>query len=107
MYTLVKGDTATQIQATLTRHDDGTAVDCAGGTVKMYFRKKGTTAVLSTLVAESFSERLQNGIALFSFDDNSLDVDAGVYEGEIEVKYVDGSVESVFEILNFRVRDDF
>jgi hypothetical protein len=44
-YQLVKDDTAPQVKATLTRDDTGAAIDCSGGTVRMYFRAKGGSSM--------------------------------------------------------------
>ena len=107
MYELVKDDTATQIKATLTRDVDGSAIDCSGGAVRLYFRKKGSTTILSTLTAVDTGTNLQNGIAIFSFGAGDLNVQPGYYEGEIEITFDDGTVESVYETLDFKVRADF
>ena len=107
MYKLVKDDTKTQIKATLTREHDGSKIDCSGGTVRMYFRKKGTSTILSTLTAADSGTDLQNGIAIFSFGAGNLSVDAGFYEGEIEITFSNGSVESIYEVLDFQLRADF
>tara|TARA_R100000657_G_C4672320_1_gene117113 strand:+ start:1432 stop:1767 length:336 start_codon:yes stop_codon:yes gene_type:complete len=107
IYELVSGDTAPQIKATITRFDDGSVVNMSGATVRLYFRKKGTTSVLFTLTAAATAD-LANGIAVFSF--NSTDLEnraAGNYEGEIEITHSDGKKETIFEILNFVVRSDF
>lgn len=107
MFYLVKDDVGTQILATLTREDDGSAVDLSGATVKMYFRKKGTTAILATLTSISNQEDLALGRAIFAFANGDLDVDEGKYEGEIEATFTSGNIESVFEIIPFYVRADF
>jgi len=107
MFYLVKDDVGTQIKATITREDDGSAVDLSTATVKMYFRKKGTTTVLSTLTSSSSSSQKSAGIAVFEFGSGVLAVDEGKYEGEIEATFASGAVESVFEILDFYVRADF
>ena len=62
-YELVSGDTAPQIQATITRDDTGAVVNLTGATVRMYFRKKGTTTTLFTLVSSTGS--FSSGIATF------------------------------------------
>ena len=107
MYRLVKDDTATQIQATLTREHDGSKIDCSGGTVRMYFRKKSSATLQSTLTAADAGTDLQNGIAIFSFGSDDLSVDEGFYEGEIEITFSDSKVETVYEVLDFQVRADF
>lgn len=107
MFYLVKDDVGTQILATLTREDDGNAVDLSDATVKLYFRKKGTTAILTTLTSISNAEDLELGRAIFAFANGDLDVEEGKYEGEIEATFTSGNVESVFETIDFYVRADF
>jgi hypothetical protein len=107
MLYLVKDDVGTQIKATLTREDTGSAVDLTNATVRMYFRKKGTTTVLSTLTSIALGDDLTNGIAIFAFGSGDLDVEEGKYQGEVEATFDSGSVESVFETIDFYVRADF
>lgn len=104
---LVKDDTATTIQATLTRSHDGSIINCAGATVRLKFRKTDTTNTLFTLIALDVGDDLQVGVAKFRFSGTSLNVDEGYYEGEIEITFEDGSVETVYETLDFYVRADF
>jgi len=44
---------------------------------------------------------------LFSFGATDLDLDSGYYEGEIEITYPSGTVETIYELLNFKLRADF
>ena len=107
---LVQGDTKTQIQATITRSDDGSAVDLnSASSVVMRFRAEHGTSILSTLTAtEASSGDFAAGKATFEFGSSTLDVDAGDYEGEIEITYSsDSTKETVFEVLKFIVREDF
>ena len=106
-YLLVKNDNKPQIKARLTQQDTGGVANFAGGSARLRFRKKGTTTVLFTLLASDSGTNFANGIAVFQFGATDLAIDAGQYEGEIEVTYSGGDVESVFEILDFVVRDDF
>lgn len=107
IYTLVKGDSAPQIKATVTREDDGSVVNFAGGVVRLKFRKKDTTTVLFTLTGINVGSNYANGIAIFAFASGDLDLDAGYYQGEIEISYSSGSVETIYEIMEFYLRDDF
>ena len=106
IYTLVKNDSAPQIKVTLTREDDGTAINFVGGSCKLKFRKKDTTVVLFTLNAPT-TDDFANGEAVFGFSSSNLDQDAGYYEGEVEITYSTGAVETLFEILEFYLRSDF
>jgi len=42
----------------------------------------------------------------FGFPGNTLDVEQGVYEGEIEISF-NGQIQTVFDVLKFYVRQDF
>ena len=105
-YQLVKDDTAPQIKATLTREDTGSAIDLTGATIRMYFRAKGGSSILFTLTAPVTSD-YSSGIVLFSFSSGNLNIDEGYYEGEIEITYSNGTVETVYKVLDFYVRGDF
>jgi len=50
---------------------------------------------------------LANGIAIFNFSGSQLNVDAGNYVGEIQATFGDGTIESVYEQLDFFVRDEY
>ena len=107
-YNLVQGDTAPQIKATITREDDGSAVDFAGGSCSLRFRAKGATTTLFTLSAVDTGTNFANGIAVFNFSSSNLaTLSAGYYEGEIEIAYDSGAKETIYELLNFYLRDDF
>lgn len=104
---LVQGDTAPQIRAVLTRSDTGLPEDLTGATVQLHFRKRGTTTLLFTLSNQSSSEEQAEGICSFVFGSGDLDVDAGRYEAEIEVVFADSTIETVYEIIEFTLREDF
>ena len=107
---LVQGDTRTQIKTTITRAYDGAAVDLTGtSSVVMRFRKTYTKAILFTLTAtEAASGDFAKGEAIFTFASGDLNIDAGDYEGEIELTYSnDGAKETVFEVISFILRDEF
>ena len=103
---LVQGDTGPQIKVTLTRSDTGSAEDLTGATIKLHFRKKRTTTVLFSLSNQSTSENLTNGICYFIFATGQLDLDAGYYEGEVEVVGSSGTRETIYEIIDFFLRED-
>ena len=107
LYTLVKKDTAPQIKAALTREDDGSAINFAGGTCVLKFRKKDTTVVLFTLSAFDQGTNFAEGSAIFVFSGTQLHIDEGYYQGEIEITFQNGSIETVYEILEFYLRNDF
>lgn len=107
MYQLVKGDQAPQIHATLTRDDSGNVVAFSGGSCSLKFRAKGTKTVLFTLVSPDVGTNFENGIAIFAFSGDQLEINSGYYEGEIKIIYSTGTVETVSKVLDFELRDDF
>ena len=103
---LVQGDTRPQVQVTITDETTGEAVDITGATVLMKFRKAGTTALLDTLTG--YVTDGANGIVVFVWNPTTLDVDAGDYEGEVEVEFDSGAgTQTVYDVLKFKVREDF
>jgi len=103
-YKYVQGDTGPQIQVTIT-DTDGAAVDLTNGSVTLHFRAAGTTTVL-------FSRALAladatNGQAVLQWATTDLNVDAGNYEGEIETVLSSGRRETRYELLKFKIREDF
>jgi len=107
IYQLVQGDQAPQVQATLKRGDDDSVIDFSSGSCALKFRAKGTTTTLFTLAAADLGSNFASGIAVFSFSGTQLDLDEGYYEGEIEITYSSGTIETVFEVLDFYIRADF
>lgn len=109
IYPLVEGDSAPQLEVTLTRDDDGAVVDLTQMQVaKMRFRAKGSTTLLSTLNGFNPFGTLAQGKVYFSFGQPDLvNLTAGYYEGEIEIIYTYGKKETCYEVINFQLRDDF
>jgi hypothetical protein len=107
IYELVQGDQAPQIRAVLTREDDGTVIDFSGGSCALKFRAKRNKNVLFTLAAADIGQNFEEGIAIFSFSNNQLEIEQGDYEGEIEITYDNGAKETVYKILEFYLRADF
>tara|TARA_R110000737_G_scaffold347086_1_gene377881 strand:+ start:3270 stop:3596 length:327 start_codon:yes stop_codon:yes gene_type:complete len=106
-YQLVKGDQAPQIQAVLKRQDDNSVIDFDNGSCILKFRAKGTATILFTLTAVNINNNFENGIAIFSFSGDQLNINQGYYEGEIEITYASGSKETVYQVLEFYLRADF
>ena len=107
IFNLVQSDTAPQVKAVITRSDTGAVVDMTGATVRMYFRAKTSTNVLFTSTAANVGDNFSNGIAIFVFSSGNLNQPEGFYEGEIEITYTDGAVETIYEVLDFYIRSDF
>jgi hypothetical protein len=73
--------------------------------VSVKFRKAGTTTLLSTISCSKLSGGT-TGQVQFGFSGGVLDVDPGMYEGQIVVNF-NGDDQSVYDTLRFTVRDKF
>jgi len=103
---LVSGDTRPSIEITLTREDTGNVIDLSGSTVELKFRKKGTSNVLVTKTSTASSSEAQAGKAIFAWSPGDLNVSPGPYEGEVSFT-LGSNTETVIELLEFNLRDDF
>ena len=106
-YYLVQGDTGPQIKVTVTRDETGDVVDMSGATVYLKIRPKNSKTLSLTLTATDVGTNLASGIAIFVFSDGDLDIEPGNYEGEVEINFTDGSIETVYELVELFVREDF
>lgn len=103
---VVQGDTKPLISLTLTDEATGDPFDLSASTttVTVKFRPAGSTAT-PQLIACTKTDAA-NGKVQFDFSGGILNVDPGLYEGEIEVD-LGGATHTVYDVLKFRVRADF
>ena len=107
VFKYVQGDTGPQIRVTLTNEDDNAAVDLTSATVTLHFREAGAESVLFSRAFYINPDTATNGVAVLQWATDDLQVDAGTYEGEIEVVRSSGVRETLFEKLKFKIRADF
>lgn len=101
---LVQGDNRPYIRMTL-RQADGTAMNLQNATVVVHFRRAGESTVLSTLACSKVNGGASGEVS-FNFPGQTLNVEPGAYEGEIEIDF-DGEKQTVYEVLKFTVRSQF
>lgn len=104
---LVRGDTAPQIRLTLTDEVSTDPIDLTGATVTLHFRAVGSDTVLFSRPAFINQDIAATGVCVISWEEDDLDVEAGDYEGEIEIVRPGGGRETIYDILKFRVREQF
>ena len=104
---LTAGDEKPLIVVTLTDDLTGQPIDLSLSTtvVSVKFRKAGTTTLLSTISCSKLSGGT-TGQVQFGFSGGVLDVDPGMYEGQIVVNF-NGDDQTVYDTLRFTVRDSF
>ena len=123
---LVQGDTKPQILCAITDDTTGNIIDISGSTTRLKFRAEGTTNVLFTLTGylqsgildangniilagsgQTYAIAGSGGLVAFQFLTGNLLIDPGYYEGEIEVTFSTGSVQTVYSPIKFNVRAQF
>lgn len=104
---LVRGDTGPQVQMTITDAVDGSVVDLTGATATLFLRAEGGDTIVLTRGLTIPVETAATGTATIVWQVGDLDLAGGDYEGEIEVLLYSGIRQTVYELLKFRVRDDF
>lgn len=115
---LVAGDTLPMLNFTL--RDSNTAasgqvldvddsstwspIDLTGATVKLRIRELGNTTVKNTLTCTAFD--LLGGKVMTNFPSGTLDA-AGTFEGEIEITFANGGIQTIYDLIKLKVRADF
>lgn len=102
---LVQGDTRPYVRVTL-KDADGVAINVAAATVRFKFRAAGSTTTLFTVTCTKPNGG-SDGVVVFNFPVGGLSVDPGPYEGEIEIDYGSGDIQTVYDLLKFVVRAQF
>jgi hypothetical protein len=120
---LVQGDTKPIIVVSLTDETSGSPLDVSAATTRLKFRAAGGTTVLATLTGSNIAGKLNDdgtvnanapynvagagGRCQFLWGPTDLNQPAGDYEGEIEITYSDGSIQTVYDLVKFKIREDF
>jgi hypothetical protein len=103
---LVQGDTRPAIVCTLTDEITGLALGITGATVRLKFREAGAATVKNTITG-SVTDGANGICAFFPASDPTMLAGAGDFEGEIEVTFADGQIQTIYDLLKFRVRQEF
>jgi hypothetical protein len=115
---LVTGDTLPELTFTLRESqtaasgktldsNDSTTwapIDVTGSSVKLRLRDLGSTTVKSTLNCTVTSGT--EGKVATNFPTGTLDT-AGTFEGELEITFSSGGIQTVYDLIKLKVRSDF
>lgn len=104
---LVQDDTRPAVVCAITDDTTGAIVSLTGATVLLKFRATGSTTLQAT-VTGSVTDG-PNGVVVFypASAPEMLTGAAGDYEGEIQITFSDGQIQTVYDLLKFKVRSDF
>lgn len=99
---LVQGDTRPVLRVTITDETTGAAIPVSAATLK--FREAGATTTKVSITGAIIDG--PNGVVDFTWTNTALDT-AGEFEGEVEFTPSSGGVQTVFDLLKFKVREQF
>mgnify|MGYP003112125018 CR=1 FL=1 len=120
---LVQGDTKPALIVSLTDETTALPIGISGATVKLKFRASGGTSTLATVTGSLLTGKVNTdgtidttspydvagngGRVQFQWGSSDLNQSAGDYEGEIEITFSDGSIQTVYDKVKFKLREDF
>lgn len=104
---LVQGDTRPVLVVTLTDTTTGLPIDITGATVRLKFREAGASALTATITGSVTSGPAGTVVFHWVTEPTALNGNPGEYQGEVEITFSDGTIQTVYEILKFKLRQDF
>lgn len=102
----LKDSNKAAIGSTLDEADSSTwrPINLTGSTVRLRIRQLGETTVKATLTC-TVTEPI-DGKVTTDFPSGTLDT-AGIFEGEVEITNSAGGIQTVNDLIKFKIRDDF
>lgn len=104
---LVRGDTGPALVCTIVDNVTGAVVSLDGATVNLQFRAVGSSTLQATVPGVVTDG--PNGVVTFfpSSTPAMLQGEAGDYEGEIQIDFPSGQTQTLYDLLKFKVREEF
>jgi hypothetical protein len=104
---LVQGDTRPTLAVTITDEVTGLPIGLTGATPRLKFRAAGATALTATVDGIVIDPAAGKCLFFAASAPERLQGEPGDYEGEIEITFSDGQVQTVYDLLKFKIREDF
>lgn len=117
---LVQGDTRPQLRLFLADESTGEPMNLVGATVRLRLRAVGSTEIKEVLtcvlapgtidktgrlvLGEPYTAFGSGGRAICDWTSTALDT-PGDFEGEIEVTFSDGGIQTIHDLLQFSIRE--
>lgn len=104
---LVQNDTRPAIVVNVTDNTTGEVIPLTGASALLKFRQVGSTTLTAT-VTGYITDGPNGQVAFYPASaPEMLQGEAGEYEGEIQITFADGQVQTVYDLLKFKMREDF
>lgn len=104
---LVQGDTRPAIVCNLTDDTTGAVINLTGATPRLKFRAMGSTTLTATVVGVVTDGPAGQCVFYPASAPEMLQGEPGDYEGEIEITFSDSQIQTVYDVLKFKIREDF
>lgn len=104
---LVRNDTRPAIVCTITDDRTDATINISGATVLLRFRAAGSETLSATVVGAVTDGPAGQVVFHPASAPEMLQGEQGDYEGEIEITFPDGQIQTVFDIVKFKLRQDF
>ena len=104
---LFQGETRPALGCNITDDTTGAPLVITGATIVLKFRLMGSTSLQATVPGTVTDG--PNGQVVFypASAPTMLQGEPGEYEGEVEITFSDGQIQTVYDVLKFNVREDF
>jgi len=79
-------------------------IDLTDGTARLIVREQGAETTLSSITG--IVQDAANGAVIFPLA-NTPFTSGGLYEGEVEISYLGGGIQTMYDLVKFKVRGDF
>lgn len=116
---LVKGDTGPTLYLSLTNEQTGAVIDLTGASLVFRFGPAGDSTIKETLAmglatgivledgsvstAPPYNVAGAGGRCFIQWSPTALDTE-GEFEGEVEITFPDGTIQTVYDIFRLKVR---
>lgn len=104
---LVRNDTRPALVCTITDDTTGEAVNITGATVRLKFRAAGVETLTATVLGVVTNGLIGQVVFYPASAPEMLQGEQGDYQGEIEITFADAQVQTVYDLLRFKIRQDF
>ena len=104
---LVQHDTRPALVCAITDDTTGAVVVLTGATVVLKFRPAGSTTLQATVPGSVTNGAIGQVTFYPAAAPEMLAGTPGLYEGEIQITFPDGQIQTVYDILKFQMRADF
>lgn len=103
---LVQNDTRPALVCTITDDTTGNVVSVTGATAVLKVRAVGSTTLQAT-VPGAVTDGPNGQITFYPASAPEMLQASGEFEGEIQITFADSQIQTVYDVLKFKVRSDF